>query len=218
MEPQFWLDRWRTGQIAFHQSSVDRSLRRHWPALGVGAGQRVLVPLCGKSLDMLWLREQGLEVVGVELAAAAVEAFFQENGVPARRRPGDPFDAHDALGIRLLCGDFFALTPALLGHVDAVYDRAALISWAPALRDGYVQHLAKLMSSATQMLLITLEYPQSQMAGPPFAVPGEEVARLYAPQFEVREIARQDILPHEARLRAKGVTELFEVCYQLVRL
>jgi thiopurine S-methyltransferase len=218
MQAQFWLDRWRTGQIAFHQSSVDRSLRRHWAALEVGAGSRVFAPLCGKSLDLLWLRDQGLEVVGVELAAAAVEAFFLENGLPARRRAGVPFDAYDIPGIRLLRGDFFALTPELLGHVDAVYDRAALISWAPALRDAYVGHVAKLASPGTRMLLITLEYPQPQMAGPPFAVPAEEVARLYAPQFEVREIARQDILPHEARLRAKGLTELFEVCYQLVRL
>ena len=218
MEPQFWLDRWRTGQIAFHQSSVDRSLRRHWPTLGVYAGKRVLAPLCGKSLDLLWLREQGLEVLGVELAAAAVESFFLENGLPARRRGGGPFDIYDVSGLRLFCGDFFALTPALLGRVDAVYDRAALISWAPALRDGYVEHLAKLMSPGKPMLLITLEYPQSQMAGPPFAVTGEEVARLYNRDFHVREIARADILPHEARLRAKGLTELFEVCYQLVRL
>ena len=218
MEPHFWLERWRTGQIAFHQASVDRSLRRHWPALGISAGSRVLAPLCGKSLDLLWLHDQGLEVLGVELAVTAVESFFLENGLPARRRASDPFDVYDALGIRLLCGDFFALTPALLGRVDAVYDRAALISWAPALRDGYVDHLAKLMSSGQPMLLITLEYPQSQMAGPPFAVPAQEVARLYAPKFEVREIARQDILPHEARFRATGLTELFEVCYQLVRL
>jgi thiopurine S-methyltransferase len=218
MEPQFWLERWRTGQTAFHQSSVDQSLRRQWPTLGVGAGSRVFAPLCGKSLDLLWLRDQGLEVIGVELAAAAVEAFFSENGLPARRRAGRPFDVYDAPALRLLCGDFFALTPALLGRMDAVYDRAALISWAPALRDAYVEHLTKLMSRGTPMLLITLEYPQSQMAGPPFAVSGEEVARLYARQFDVREIARQDILPHEARLRAKGLTELFEVCYQLVRL
>ena len=218
MQPQFWLDRWRTGQIAFHQSSVDRSLRRHWPALEVGAGNRVFAPLCGKSLDLLWLRDQGLDVLGVELAAAAVEAFFLENGLPARRRAGPPFDAYDAPGIRLLCGDFFALTPAILDRVDAVYDRAALISWAPALRSGYVEHLATLMSPGTRMLLITLEYPQSQMAGPPFAVPVEEVNRLYAPHFEILEIGRQDILPHEARLRAKGLTELLEVCYQLVRL
>jgi thiopurine S-methyltransferase len=178
----------------------------------------VFAPLCGKSLDLLWLRDQGLEVLGVELAAAAVESFFLENGLAARRRAGSPFDVYDASGLRLLCGDFFALTPALLGRVDAVYDRAALISWAPSLRDGYVAHLATLVSPGKPMLLITLEYPQSQMAGPPFAVPGEEVVRLFAREFEVREIAREDILPHEARLRAKGLTELFEVCYQLVRL
>jgi thiopurine S-methyltransferase len=218
MQPQFWLERWRTGQIAFHQSSVDRSLRRHWPGLGVPEGSRVFAPLCGKSLDLLWLRDQGLEVLGVELAAAAVEAFFSENGLPARRRAAEPFVVYDVPGIRLLCGDFFALTPARRGRVDAVYDRAALISWAPALRDGYVEHLAKLMIPGTPMLLITLEYPQSQMAGPPFAVSGEEVRRLYAREFEIREIARQDILSHEPRLRAKGLTELFEVCYQLARL
>ena len=185
--------------------------------LGLGAGNRVFAPLCGKSLDLLWLRDQGLEVLGVELAAAAVESFFLENGLPARRRAGSPFDVYDAPGIRLLLGDFFALTPALLGRVDAVYDRAALISWAPALRDGYVEHLARLLDPGRPMLLITLEYSQSLMAGPPFAVPAEEVARLYGREFEVREIARQDILAHEARLRAKGLTELFEVCYQLVR-
>jgi thiopurine S-methyltransferase len=218
MQPQFWLERWRTGQIAFHQASVDRNLRRHWPTLGLGAGRRVFAPLCGKSLDLIWLRDQGLEVLGVELATAAVESFFMENGLPARRRGGTPFDVYDAFGLRLLCGDYFALTPALLGRVDAVYDRAALISWAPALRAGYVEHLAKLVSPGTPVLLITLEYPQSQMAGPPFALPGEEVARLYAREFDLREIAREDILSHEARLRAKGLTELFEVCYQLVRL
>jgi thiopurine S-methyltransferase len=218
MQPEFWLERWRTGRIGFHQSSVDRSLRRHWPALGVSAGARVFAPLCGKSLDLLWLRDQGYETLGVELAAAAVESFFLENGLPARRRAAGAFDIYDAPGIRLLRGDFFVSTRALLGRIDAVYDRAALISWAPALRDAYVAHLAPLVSPGTPMLLIVLEYPQPQTAGPPFAVSGDEVARLYSPHFEVREMERRDILAHEARLRAKGLTELFEVCYQLVRL
>jgi len=218
MQPDFWLERWRTGQIGFHQSSVDRSLRRYWPRLGVGAGARVFAPLCGKSLDLLWLRDQALEVLGVELAAAAVESFFLENGLAARRRVEGSFDVYEVPRLRLLRGDFFALTPAILGRVDAAYDRAALISWAPALRDGYVAQLAQLITPGTPMLLVTLEYPQSQMSGPPFAVPGEEVSRLFARAFEIRELARQDILAHEARLRAKGVTALSEVCYQLVRL
>jgi len=134
MEPQFWQNRWRNGQIGFHQSSVDRNLRRHWPELSLGNGHHVFVPLCGKSLDLLWLRDQGHAVLGVELSARALEDFCRENGVPARRRTQGDFDVYEAENLELYRGDFFKLTPSLLGAVDAVYDRAALISWAPELR------------------------------------------------------------------------------------
>ena len=106
MEPEFWHERWRTGQIGFHQSSADRNLRRHWPALRLARGSRVFVPLCGKSLDMLWLRDQGHPVVGVELSAVALEAFCMENGVPARRRVQSGFDVYEAPNLQLFCGDY----------------------------------------------------------------------------------------------------------------
>ena len=217
MEPQFWQNRWRNGQIGFHQSSVDRSLARHWPLLNLETGGRVFVPLCGKSLDLLWLRDQGHFVTGVELSATALEAFCMENGVPARRRLQGNFDVYEAEHMELFRGDFFKLTPSLLGKVAAVYDRAALISWAPELRSAYAGHIAALAHSGTPMLLITLEYPQAQMSGPPFSVPRDEVERLYSHSFEIREIARQDILADEARFRSLGVTALSEVCYHLVR-
>jgi thiopurine S-methyltransferase len=218
MQPEFWHERWRAGQIGFHQSAVDRNLRRYWPMLNLGQGSRVFVPLCGKSLDMIWLRDQGHLVVGVELSATAVDAFCTENGVsPTRRVQGD-FDICESSNLQLFRGDFFALTPALLGDAAAVYDRAALISWASELRPAYVEHLAELMSSGTQMLLITLEYSQSQMSGPPFSLMSDEVHRLYAPNFKIQEIARGDILGSEPRLRGRGVTQLIEVCYHLVRL
>jgi thiopurine S-methyltransferase len=218
MQPEFWHERWRTGQIGFHQSAADRNLARHWAGLELAAGSRVFVPLCGKSLDMLWLRDQGHAVVGVELSAVALEAFCLENGVPARRRARGGFEVYEAVNLELLCGDFFALAPAALGDVAAVYDRAALISWAPELRAAYVEHMAALVKSGTRMLLVTLEYPQPQMAGPPFCVASEEVLRLHSPHYTIREIARQDVLASEPRLFARGVTQLFEVCYTLVRL
>ena len=217
MEPRFWHERWRTGRIGFHQPSIDRSLKAQWPELEMGQGSRVFVPLCGKSLDLLWLRDRGHFVTGIELSATAAEAFFLENGVAARRRVQDAFDIYEAERIRLMRGDFFALTPALLGRAEAVYDRAALISWMTALRAPYVEHLASLLAPAARMLLISLEYPQSQMAGPPFSVTRDEIMRLYSPNFSIEEVARQDILASEARLRSVGITELFEVCYLLVR-
>src|SRR5208337_3607888 len=120
MQPEFWHERWRSGQIGFHQSSADRNLTRHWPSLRLARGSRVFVPLCGKSLDMLWLRDRGHRVIGVELSATAVEAFCMENGIPARRRVGAGFDVYEAPGLELFRGDFFGMTTAMLGAVDAV--------------------------------------------------------------------------------------------------
>jgi thiopurine S-methyltransferase len=218
VQPDFWHERWRTGQIGFHQKSPDRNLARHFADLRLAKGSRVFVPLCGKSLDLLWLRDQGHFVVGVELSAIALEAFCMENGVPARRRVREDFEIYEAPALELYRGDFFALTPALLDGVAAVYDRAALISWTPELRAPYVEHLASLLSGGTQMLLVTLEYPQPQMRGPPFSVLSEEVERLYSPYFRIREIAREDIWAIETRIPTRGVTELFEISYQMVRL
>ncbi len=218
MQPEFWHERWRTGQIGFHQPAVDRNLTRHWPNLRLARGSRVFVPLCGKSLDMLWLRDQGHWVIGVELSAAALEAFCMENGIPARRRVEKDFDVYEAADIELYRGDFFGLTTAMLGAVAAVYDRAALISWSPELRASYALHLAALMSPGTQMLLVTLEYREGQKSGPPFSVPGAEVRRLYSPLFTIEEIAREDVSAAETRMRStRGITELFEVCYRAVR-
>jgi len=218
LQPDFWHERWRAGQIGFHQSAVDKHLTRHWPDLGTLEQGRVFVPLCGKSLDLLWLRERGHSVVGVELSAVALESFCMEHGIPARRRTIAGFEVYEAPNLQLYCGDFFTLTSELLGSVSAVYDRAALISWKPERQAAYVEHITALTSPDTQTLLITLEYPQSQMKGPPFSVSADDVARLYARKHSIEELSRQNILADEPRHRSRGVTELHEVTYRLTRL
>jgi len=157
-------------------------------------------------------------VAGVELSTVALESFCMEHGVPAKRRLLDDFDVYEAPKLRLFRGDFFALTPELLGPIPAVYDRAALTSWIPELRAAYVKHITALTNPGTQTLLVTMEYPQEQMKGPPFSVAADEVDRLYAQHHEIRPLARQDVLANEPRLRSRGVTELHEVCYRLTRL
>jgi thiopurine S-methyltransferase len=218
LQPEFWHDRWRTGQIGFHQSAVDRHLKQDWPGLGLANNSRVFVPLCGKSLDLLWLCEQGHSVAGVELSTVALESFCMEHGVPANRRTLDDFDVYEAPGLQLYRGDFFALTPELLGPIAAVYDRAALISWIPERRAAYVAHMNALTNPGTQTLLVTMEYPQQEMKGPPFSLGAEEVHRLYAQGHEIRALSRQDVLANEHRLRSRGVTQLHEACYRLTRL
>jgi thiopurine S-methyltransferase len=218
LQPEFWQARWRTGQIGFHQSRVDRNLEEHWPELGVAKSSRVFVPLCGKSLDILWLVERGHSVAGVELSAVALESFCMEHGIPARRRTLGRFDVYETERLELYCGDFFAITPDILGAVSAVYDRAALISWVPELRESYALHMTALTTPGTQTLLVTMEYPQAQMSGPPFSVGAGEVAHLYGRSHAIRELSKHDVLASEPRLRARGVAQLHEVCYRLTRL
>jgi thiopurine S-methyltransferase len=140
-----------------------------------------------------------------------------EHGVPAKRRILEDFDVYEATQLQLFRGDFFALTSELLGPIPAVYDRGALISWIPEQRAAYVKHMIALTNPGTQTLLVTLEYPQQEMKGPPFSVGTEEVHRLYA-QHEIRALSRQDVLANEHRLRSRGVTQLHEACYRLIRL
>jgi thiopurine S-methyltransferase len=218
VRPDFWHHRWRSGQTGFHQASVDADLIAHWGALSLREGDRVMVPLCGKSIDLLWLRERGHAVVGIELSDIALQAFCAENGIPARRQVGAMLNRYEAFKLELFQSDFLTLSPAQLGEVQAVYDRASLISWAPDLRKAYVDHLTSVTSTGTQTLLVTLEYEQSEFAGPPFSVDATEVQRLYAESHAIQEIARRSILSDEPRMRARGVSSLTDVCYKIVRL
>jgi thiopurine S-methyltransferase len=173
-----WIARWREGRISFHEGRpnvfLDRQLARF-------AGcRRVLVPLCGKTEDLAFLAAHGYQVVGVELAEQAVREFFDSHAlVPAITTRG-PVLAYEAGAITILVGDIFATTPALVGPVDALYDRAALIALPPDVRAPYVAHLRTLLSAGSPGLVITIEYDQQAVPGPPFAVLEAELRSLYA--------------------------------------
>ena len=201
MQPEFWHDRWRKGQIGFHQSTVDKRLQQYWLDLELATDSPVFVPLCGKSLDMLWLRERGHSVAGIDLSAVALEiSFCMEHGIAAKRRTLGDLEVYETADLQLYCGDFFALTAKVLGSVVAVYDRAALIAWKPEQRAAYVAQMTELTSPGTQTLLITLEYAQTQMTGPPFSVDCRRCRALVCPKnHSIRELGRQDILANEAR-------------------
>ncbi|MFO1350804.1 MAG: thiopurine S-methyltransferase [Gammaproteobacteria bacterium] len=215
MEAAFWHERWQSNNIAFHQPQIHSSLRQFWPSLGIAPGATVFVPLCGKSLDLGWLADQGHPVLGVELSTLAVEAFFREHKrVPEVRSEGG-FQVWHSAGITLLCGDFFALQAEHLRAVAGVYDRAALVALPPALRADYIRHLRAILPVPLPTLLVTLEYDQREMNGPPFAVLEQEVRDRYGADYAVRLLHDHDILPESPHFRAKGVTAMREKSYVL---
>ncbi len=95
MEPAFWHERWKLGQIGFHQQRVHPGLQDHAEAFLGSASQRVLVPLCGKSLDLDWLARQGHDVVGVELSEVAVQQFHEEHDRTPEVETHGPYTAYD---------------------------------------------------------------------------------------------------------------------------
>ena len=215
MQPEFWHDRWDRNQIGFHLSEANPYLRRLWPSLQLAQGTRVLVPLCGKSLDLSWLAAQGFEVLGVELTQTAVEQFFSEQQVVPHIRQQGAFTVFEAGPVTILCGDVFKLSAAEVAGCSAFYDRAAMIALPPEMRADYARLLTRILPQGCQGLLITLDYDQSQMNGPPFSVPDAEVQDLMASAWTLRVIEQPDVLDQEWKFLKGGVTQLVERVYEV---
>lgn len=214
MTPDFWIERWQKGDIGFHQTSGNDLLPRHWPALGVAPGSAVLVPLCGKSLDMAWLAAQGYRVIGVELSPLAVDDFFREQGVEADTRPVGRFTVRTAGPITIWCGDIFDLPADAVRDVAAVYDRAALVAFPSSLQARYAQTLRGLVPAAP-IFLVSLSYPEGQLVGPPFPAPLSQVAGLFGETHDIGILETRDGLERSPNLRERGVSTLEEAVYVL---
>ncbi|MBT2294394.1 thiopurine S-methyltransferase [Pseudomonas fluorescens] len=214
MEPEFWHKRWSTNQIGFHLPEVNPYLQRFWPQLGVGQGTRVLVPLCGKTLDLLWLAHQGYSVLGVELSEKAAADFFLEHQLEPSVSEEGAFKVFRAADIEIRCGDFFALSPEDVSDCTALYDRAALIALPGPMRERYAAHLQTILPQCVG-LLITLDYAQDEMPGPPFSVGDDEVQKLLGKDWRLEVLQEQDVLGESWKFLQAGVKRLDERVYRI---
>ena len=192
MEPEFWHSRWQAGQIGFHEGRVNRMLAAHVGALDLDAGARLFLPLCGKAVDIHWLRHEGYRVAGIELSEIAVRELFDEMCVTPEISQAGPLKRYAAEGLDIFVGDVFALPAETLGPVAAVYDRAALVALPEGVRTTYATHVATITGTAPQ-LLITFEYDQTQMDGPPFSLSEVSVKECYCGHYNVSVLSRHDV-------------------------
>lgn len=200
MEHDFWHEVWQRHEIGFHEGRPNAALQRHLPMLDLAPGARLFLPLCGKTRDLGWLMGRGHGVAGAELSAIAVRELFEELNLTPEATPLGALSRFSAPGIDIFQGDIFDLTPEALGPVGAVFDRAALVALPSILRPRYASHLATVTGGATQLLL-TFEFDQAQGSGPPFSVPGQEVAALYGSAYRISELERTDL---PSGLRGRG--------------
>ncbi|WP_424186325.1 thiopurine S-methyltransferase [Actinokineospora sp. G85] len=213
MKPDFWFDSWRAGgaKTSFHLPTVHRHAR-HLAESGLLAGARVLIPLCGKTKDLVFFAEHAREVVGVELVSAAVEQFFAENGLTAVEESPGVFRAGN---IVLRNQDLFALTAEEVGPVDVVFDRASLIAFPEDMRGTYTEALLRLTRPGSAYFLNTLEY-LPLLPTPPFSLGLDEVVRRFGADFEVEHVFA-DALPEHRMVAKFGLSSLHEHGFLLRR-
>lgn len=192
MESDFWHRRWEQGDIAFHESAVNPLLRTHLGNLNLAAAARVFVPLCGKTRDIAWLLSKDFRVVGIDLSERAVRELYNELGLNPRISTTGSLNQYSAPKIDVFVGDFFEMSKGLLGHVDAIYDRAALVALPRETRAKYADHISQLTEVACQ-LLIAYEYDQTRMNGPPFSVDGEELRQLFGANYQLELLERKNV-------------------------
>lgn len=216
MEPAFWQQRWADNQIGFHQAQVNPYLQTYWPQLQLAPGSRVLVPMCGKSLDLAWLAGQGHRVLGVELSRRAVEDFFREHGLEAEVRQQGAFEVWRSGDVQLWCGDFFALRAEDVADCVGLYDRAAVIALPVQMRARYMQLLSGLLPANCRGLVVTLEYDQSLLAGPPFSVRDEELRQGFA-GWQVEQLEAVEVIEDSPKFVQAGASSLLERVYQVSR-
>lgn len=192
MEASFWHEKWESNIIGFHESQANPLLVSYFNELSIDKNDRVFVPLCGKTLDIAWLLSQGCQVAGVELSQLAVEQLFEELGIGPVITDVGSLKLYSAPNLDIFMGDFFELTSAMLGTIDAVFDRAALVALPDDMRIRYSRHLTDITGNAVQ-LLITFEYDQSLMVGPPFSIGAEEVRRQYEACYNISPLVSVEV-------------------------
>jgi len=216
MEISYWQSRWKKDHTGWHMDTVYPNLPDYWPKLNLNRKAAVLVPLCGKSLDMLWLNEQGHRVIGVDVSKKAAQSFFEDNALSYETDSKASFTIYKSGGLEIWVGDLFKLKPHFLPGIAAIYDKAALIALPEEKREPYAGQIWNLCNKDTQILINTFEYKQEEMSGPPFAVHFEEVKQLYGEHFSIELLHEESIFENLPRFQQRGLSShLIEKVYHL---
>ncbi len=212
-----WHQHWTSPTPGFHEGQVNPYLTKYLPLFDLQPGDSIFMPLCGKAVDILWLAEQGFEVIGVELSQVAVESFFEESGLQYEQTGVADFKVYRSANITLYQGDFMNLKAEQLAACKLVYDRASIVAIEPFNRASYKTRMLELVPVATPMLMVVLDYRQGDMNGPPFSVPVSEVTELYKPEYQVELLQSSELIEAQTHWKNKGLNSMLESVLKLTQ-
>ena len=215
MQEEFWHKKWNDNQIGFHQEKINSRLQKLWQELELQHHSKILVPLCGKSLDMIWLADQGHEVMGIELSEVACKDFFTENHLAYTVSTKGNFTIYRYENISLWAGNIFDLSTEDVSEVQGVYDRAALVALPKEMRQQYAHHLIGILPLVSKLMLISMEYDESKMKGPPFSVTQGEVEKLFLESYLIEILSHSSGPDIVGNLKQRGLDTLDEKVYRL---
>ncbi|MEM9774864.1 MAG: thiopurine S-methyltransferase [Chloroflexota bacterium] len=218
MRSEFWLTVWENGNLGFHLDQTNPFLMKFWSQMGLEAGDPVFVPLCGKTLDMVWLAEQKHPVMGVELSPIAAEDFFTENNIEATLSADNKFSVWHGGDIEIKVGNFFDITADDLKDTKAVYDRASIVALPPTMRQDYAKHLNKILTIDTKILMLTFEYDQDIVEGPPHSVTHTEIRHLFESNFLINKLDSRDLIERAKGMQAAGLKSFVQHTFLLEKI
>lgn len=204
MEADFWHKKWELNEIGFHKTEANPLLVKHLVQLSLKNGDRIFLPLCGKTLDIGWLLQQGFQVVGAELSELAIQQLFEQLELKPQIAEIGSLKRYSAKNLDVFVGDIFAIDRELIGHIDAIFDRAALVALPSEMRIQYAKHLIDITNNAPQ-ILITFEYDTKGVSGPPHAISKNEITTHYDANYQLKTLERENL-----RGGIKGKSEAIE--------
>ena len=210
-----WRSYWVRDKPGFHEGQVNAYLQHYLPLFNLAPGDTIFMPLCGKAVDILWLAQQGYRVIGVELSARAIEAFFAESQLTFEKTTGKHFTCYQGSNITLYQGDFMNLQKQQLAECRLIYDRASIVAIESFNRSSYVEHLLNINPQSVPILLVTLDYDQKVMQGPPFSVPVSEISALYQATYHIELLESREQIEERPNWRAKGLNSMLESALRL---
>ncbi|MDY3200173.1 MAG: thiopurine S-methyltransferase [Arcobacter sp.] len=208
MDKDFWNERWEKEEIAFHMNEVNPMLIKYFPELFLEKRKRIFIPLCGKTLDIEWLLAKNYRIVGVELNELAIKSLFNQLKIEPMILEIDNFIIYKHKNIDIFVGDFFNLSETILGKIDLIYDRAALVALPENMRKKYSAHLLNITSGASQLLL-TYEYDLNMMKGPPFCVDSMEIRNYYLDKYSLILLEENENLPSGLKRKSNGIEKVW---------